>query len=623
MITIKKPKVKIVKNKAILTCEVLIDEKKEEIFYEIDKEYKEYLCTERADAFVIAAFYYAMKHHHDITSELPISSEIYHNLTTYMIPTLAKHSDNLSIIKLNMSIISTPIQTKGEVGTGMSCGIDSLHALKNYLNPECQDMKLTCLCLNNVGSFKAYDEKYRGMGSEKARNDIIKRAEKISKEVDLPLLITNSNVYKVFNDTYFRIHTFANMFSVFLMQKFFSKYYYASSGYDLSHYNIIDNYNLDSAEYDLLTFYSLSTSTLKIYPEGNEKTRLEKTIDLADFPLAQNYLHVCIKNSTNCGKCLKCKRTLLSLDAIDKLDNFKEVFDIEYYKNNKKEYYDWLEKEVENKSLMNTLTAKLLRQKNKFREESIYKDIELYNENNIILPETDIKSISIKRNKFILNKNADVQYNNNICYRLVICTELAKQENKSIKIPKYMLDNTKIYLKKQKTVKNKLRYLKRMIRKNTCEIMLHDLIYFLLYKPSTNKNIINFLREERYLDSIPKVYTENIITSKQLADVFKKFLEFDICKDALNIEKIKIKGKTLKNNNFILQNKNIYYDNDEYQYSFIVTDKHYYYFVGESNNYVISIISYYDEDKKRVYNDISKGYGFVKKITDVLNQKNK
>ncbi|MGN1312164.1 MAG: hypothetical protein ACI4U4_04040 [Bacilli bacterium] len=615
MITIKKPKIKTVKNKAILTCEVLIDDKKEEIFYEIDKEYKEYLCTERADAFVIAALYYAMKHHHDITSELPITSEIYHNLTTYMIPTLAKHSNNLSIIKLNMPIISTPIKTKGEVGTGMSCGIDSLHTLKNYLNPECQDMKLTCLCLNNVGSFKAYDEKYRGMGSENARNDIIKRAEKISKEVGLPLIVTNSNVYKVFNDTYFRIHTFANMFSVFLMQKFFSKYYYASSGYDLSHYNVIDSHKLDSAEYDLLTFYSLGTSTLKIYPEGNEKNRLEKTIDLADFDLAQKYLHVCIKNSTNCGKCLKCKRTLLSLDAIGKLDNFKEVFDIDYYKNNKKEYYDWLEKEVENGSLMNTLTAKLLSQKNKFNEKPLYEDIEIYNKQNIVLPEVDILSISIKKDKYILNKNCDYEYNNDICYRLAVCTELAKIKNKEIKIPKYLLDNTKVYFKNQKTITNKIKYLKRIIRKNTCKIMLHDLIYFLLYKPSTNKNIIKFLRDEHYLDSIPKTYTKNSSTTKQLAEIFEKFLEFDVNKNALTIDKINIKNKVLKNNNFILKNQDIYYDNDEYQYSFISTDKDYYYFVGKSNNYIISIISYYNKNKNEVYEDISKGYFFIKKIT--------
>ena len=44
----------------------------------------------------------------------------------------------------------------------------------------------------------------------------------------------------------------------------------------------------------------------------------------------------------NCGICKKCRRTLLTLDLIDKLDSFKGVFDIDYYNQYKKEYFDWM-----------------------------------------------------------------------------------------------------------------------------------------------------------------------------------------------------------------------------------------------------------------------------------------
>ena len=327
MIKIKRPTVKIIKDKAILECKVQIDKEEKVIFYEIDKQYEKYLCTERSDAFVIAALYFAMKNNHDIKSELPISRSLYHNITTYLIPTLSKHSNRLWNIELDIPIAYESLETEGNVGTGMSCGIDSFHTLSNYLKPKCKDMQITHLCLNNVGSFNTYNEKYQGIGSDKARDFLIERASKVAQELNLPLIITNSNIHSVFKENYFRVHTFANMFSVFLMQKFFRIYYYSSSGYDLSYYNVKDSWHLDSAEYDLLTFFVLQTNGLTIYPEGIEKTRLEKTISIADFKPAQNHLHVCIKDGNNCSTCMKCKRTILALDAIGKLENFKNVFD--------------------------------------------------------------------------------------------------------------------------------------------------------------------------------------------------------------------------------------------------------------------------------------------------------
>ncbi len=611
MIKINKPQIKDENDKAILTCIIEIDDNKEELFYEIDKKYKKYLCTERSDAFVVAALYYAMKHNHDIEADFPITSELYHNLTTYLIPTLSKHSDHLSKININIPTISEPIKTKGEVGTGMSCGIDSMHVLKNYLNPQDESMKITCLCLNNVGSFKAYAEKYRGKGSEKVRNDVIKRAEKIAKETNLPLIVTNSNVYKIFNDVYFRVHTFANMFSVLLMQKFFGKYYYASSGYDLTYYNIIDDYKLDSAEYDILTFYALSTNTLKIYPEGNENTRLEKTIAIADFKYAKEYLHVCIKDSNNCGKCLKCRRTMLALDAIGKLDNFKKVFDVEYYRNNKEEYLKWLEKEVDEEQIMNVATSKLLDQKEGHTQ---YQDIEEYNNKNIILPELDIASISIKRDDFILNKNADKNYHTNLAYILRVSLELTKYENKRIRVPKYILDNVKVYYKNQKTIKAKLKYLYRIIRKRTRKINLYDLIYFLILKPSTTNNILKFLRKEKYLKGIKK---SDFSSAKDLVDIFEKVEKNDYLKEVLNTEQITIAGKVLKTQNFIKTCKDRYYMYNKYDLSIVTKDKENYYFIGKAGKYTIAIISKYNKkDKLKAFDEICQGYGLVKKLIE-------
>lgn len=607
MITIKKPKLEINGEQAIVKCPVLFDENEQEIFYEIDKKYAKYLCLDRADAFVIVAFFYAMRCNQDIVCELPITSEIYHNLKTYLIPTLAKHSKRLSEIKITAKLIDKPVKTKGEVGTGISCGIDSFHTLKNYLNPEIKEMKLTCLCVNNVGSFKAYNEKYQGIGSDKARSEVIKRAKKVAKAVNLPLIVTNSNIHSVFPDVYYRNNTFANMFSVFLMQKFFGKYFYASLGLGTGYYNVTDNYHLDSAEFDILTFYVLSTRTLKIYSEGCEETRLEKTIDIADFKLAQNNLHVCIKDGHNCGKCLKCRRTMLSLDAIGKLDNFKKVFDIKYYETHKEEYYKWLDKEIKRGDVMNLPTYKLLKQKSR---KSSYEITERYNAKNIIVPEVKIKSLVIRDKDYLLAKNSHLTYDNNLAYRFNIALQIAKLKNKEIEIPKYILDNVKVYYKSRKTLRKKLGYLKRVILKKKTKINLHDLIYFILYKPSTVNNIVKFLTKEGYIN-IKEVKT----TATSLADIAYEINKNKVLKEVLKYPEIKIKGKVLKNK-FLVQNLNdSYYSHLNLDGLLCFKGQINYYLFGSFNGYSIGIISNYHNPNK-IYADLNTIYGLIKKFNE-------
>lgn len=601
MIIFKKPELTIEKDKAVVTCEVLIDNKKKEIFYEIDKKYKDYLCLDRSDAFIISAIHYAMKHHHDITCDIPLTSSIYHNLTTYLIPTLAKHSDNLSEIRLNVPVTEEPVKTKGATGTGISCGVDSMHVLKNYLNPECKDMKLDYLCLNNVGSFKAYAKKYEGIGANQARNFLIEKATKVAKEVNLPLIITNSNIHKIFNDLYFRVHTYSNMFSVFMLQKLFSKYFYASSGWDLGHFDVCDTKTLDSAEYELLIFNVLNTSTLKIYSEGSEKTRLEKTIDIADYDIARKNLHVCIKDGVNCGTCLKCRRTILALDSINKLNNFKDVFDVEYYKNNKEEYKAWLLKEAKNPNSMNFPTYKLFMQK---WGKTPYKDIEEYNKNNIIIKDNDIESIFITKEQNILNKNNIKNYKSNLNYRLNACIEIAKLSNKNINIYKKLL--------------NKIEFSK-VLNKETTEIKLYDLIYFILYKPKAGMRIIKFLTTKKYINL--SNLNKNTTSTNKLNKTFKEFIKYDILVNALEIDNVTVNNKQITNKNSFNKCKDIYYKNNEYKTTFFEIRNGKYYFIGLSNDYIISMISKHD-NKDTIYNNGMICYGLIKDLIKCDRNKN-
>ena len=60
-------------------------------------------------------------------------------------------------------------------------------------------------------------------------------------------------------------------------------------------------------------------------------------------------------------------RTLLSLDALDKIDNFSEVFDIKYYKSNKIKYYRWLCREHYHGSIMNEPVYQILNRRTEYK----------------------------------------------------------------------------------------------------------------------------------------------------------------------------------------------------------------------------------------------------------------
>ena len=89
--------------------------------------------------------------------------------------------------------------------------------------------------------------------------------------------------------------------------------------------------------YELLLLDCCSTPTLRLCVEAAALTRVEKIRDLAEWPLAQQYLHVCNRFvGPNCGCCIKCLRTLIILDALGKLDAFGQAFDVATYRVHRK-----------------------------------------------------------------------------------------------------------------------------------------------------------------------------------------------------------------------------------------------------------------------------------------------
>lgn len=336
MIVIEKPYILTKDGKSRLVANVDIDGNSREVWFEVEPQFEKYLCYERGDAFVVAILNYAMRHGHDMESKAPIGEDLYYQLTTDLIPALANNSKVMHHTKLIAEVDSSVLPNAGAVGTGISCGVDSFHALAVESQTKFPKHNLTHLAFNNVGS--------HGEG-ERAKKLFAERkelAKNFCKEYGFVYVEGNSNLHDAIPQNHYLSHTYSSMFSVFALQKMYSVYYYASSGHPYDKFSVKDSEKYASGFYELLSLNCFSTHSLRIYSEGGDKNRFEKIKAVVKYAPSYNYLNVCVPQFRNCGKCDKCVRTLVALDALNALDHYKNVFDIDYYRAHKNFYYSRL-----------------------------------------------------------------------------------------------------------------------------------------------------------------------------------------------------------------------------------------------------------------------------------------
>lgn len=317
---------------ARLSADVEIDGKRAAVWFRVAGKFGEYLCDERSDAFVIGVLNYAMRNGHDIVCEAPMSEDLLYQIDTYLIDALYKNSRRLHRTRISAQVASAPLPCAGAVGTGISCGIDSLHALACQCDPKYPGHRITHLTFNNVGS--------HGEGARARRlfEERRIRAERFSREYGFELVEGDSNLMDIVEQDHYLSHTYSSCFAIYALQKLYSVYYYASSGSGYDEFSVRNSERYAPGRYEMLALPLFSTHSLRIYSEGEAIGRLEKTLTVSGFAPSYKYLHVCTESVGNCGRCEKCTRTMLALDALGKLDLYRQVFDVDYYLAHRSEY---------------------------------------------------------------------------------------------------------------------------------------------------------------------------------------------------------------------------------------------------------------------------------------------
>lgn len=343
MIKIEKSQLISDSSSAMLTAYISIDSNRERVWFKVDKKFEEYLCFERADPFVIAVLNYAMRNKHDIECELPISEDLYYNIDKYLIDALVSYNKNFYRPKIVASVASEPLSCAEAVGTGISCGVDSLHSLACQTGTKFKKHNITHLMFNNVGSH-GEDEVASKLYSKR-----ISLPEKFAHEYGFEFVATDSNLMNVVRQNHFKTHTYSSMFAVYCLQKLFSVYYYASAGFKYDEFTLIDKPSICPGSYEMFSLPLFSTRNLRIYSEGEGLSRLQKLKTVAEYEPSFKYLNVCLRQEVNCNICEKCVRTILDLDALGVLDRYKNVFDVDYYRKNKKWYLEYMLRQIANR----------------------------------------------------------------------------------------------------------------------------------------------------------------------------------------------------------------------------------------------------------------------------------
>lgn len=333
MITIKQPNIRIIDGKARLFADLDVDGLKTQLWFEVDEEYKDYLLHERIDAFVLGLFHEAIRKNHDIVSEAPMTKRLYFQLTNQFLPAYFKlNGGNFKII---CPLADEVVHPNGgtAIGTGVSCGVDSLHVFANH--PE-----ITHACIWNLhGVTHNETSEIRQKGWE----NLINVATKFTSEIGCKLIVGNTNFDRgcLPSIKHDGSTTYSNLFCIMALQKLWSQYFVAS-GYDIGDFKLKATYSSDPAHYEYLLFSFCGLNNLGVYMDGVAQTRIEKVGDLIKYSPAYKHLNVCfgiLDDGTNCTyKCAKCMRTLLNLEAWGAVELFKDVFDVDYYYSHPEEY---------------------------------------------------------------------------------------------------------------------------------------------------------------------------------------------------------------------------------------------------------------------------------------------
>ena len=150
VLEIRQPYIKRTGNKSRLCSDISWGDRSRTLWFEVENEYDECLCTERIDGFLVALLPFAMIENLNIHSEGYVSERLLYQLKTILLPSLSANITEFHSIDIDAKSDGKVLESKNAVGTALSCGVDSFYTVLKHLNTDLEGFRLTHLTYFNI-----------------------------------------------------------------------------------------------------------------------------------------------------------------------------------------------------------------------------------------------------------------------------------------------------------------------------------------------------------------------------------------------------------------------------------------------------------------------------------------
>jgi len=319
--------------------------KSKEIYYVVPREFASWLADDVYDSFMVALLFPIMRNNEVLEIDGNVSKRIHLNLMYEVAASYRDFEPSLFLPTIKVKGYAEAKKNKDlHVGVGFAAGVDSFAVLHDhYWYPIDEDLKIDTLFSFHVTN---YDDPLNPASSARAEKWYNILTKGYADKVGLMSCFEDSNIYE-FHPKYCTdiLNGFLGRLSMALSLQRGLKCFYSAT--DLSYgqaLKIYDTFKYQPIYMHIFEYVSsayvcplLSNDGLRIISDGSRYTRGEKIEMIVGDPYVKDFLNVCTCSSntdldTNCSQCRKCRLTMLALDILGRLDDFKNVFDLDYYR---------------------------------------------------------------------------------------------------------------------------------------------------------------------------------------------------------------------------------------------------------------------------------------------------